>query len=98
MAGRRALPAGPHTMGYEVEWQAHGPIAVQLHARRRQQNSFWRWTHAGRAQMCPTLSRCNAARASAVFQACQRGLRILQSRCTLPGAASACDALCQEHG
>ena len=89
MAGRHGLPAGQQKLKYEVVWQVQGTVTAKPHGGLRQQNSFWRWTHAGRGQTCPALLPGDAASASAVFQACQRGLRILQTHCTPPGAVPA---------
>jgi len=74
---------------YEVVWQVHGTVTAKPYAGLRQQNSFWWWTHAGRAQTCPALLPGDAASASVVFQACQRGLRVLQTHCMPPGAVPA---------
>ena len=79
---------GATTSTYQVSWQAHSDLDVRQAVLHRQQRDFWRRVFAaGQAGGCTVsvLARRTACKASAAFQACQRGLRILQMQGNLSG-------------
>lgn len=83
-------PAALGEAPYEVAWQAHSTLDGTLPATRLQQRDVWQWTPAGQAELHITFQQAGnppASRFLAAFQACQHGLRLLQTQGSPSGAA-----------
>ena len=87
---------GTSTSTYQISWQAHSALDVWQAELRQQQRDVWRPVFAGQAGGCTVsvLARRTASKASAAFQACQRGLRVLQMQGKLSGAYFAVNSTC----
>ena len=81
---------------YQISWQAHSTLDDFRAALHRQLRDILRHVLAGQAGGCTVsvLARRTASKASAAFQACQRGLRILQMQGSLSGAYIAVNSMC----
>lgn len=89
-AAVRGEPAAQGEARYEVVWRAHSTLDGALAATRPQQRDVWQWTPAGQAELRISFRRAGsqpAGRFLAAFQACQRGLRLLQTQGSPSGAA-----------
>lgn len=87
---------GTTTSTYQISWQAHSALDVWQAELHQQQRDVWRRVCAGQAGGCTVsvLARRTASKASAAFQACQRGLRVLQMQGGLSGAYFAVKSTC----
>lgn len=73
---------------YKISWQAHSALDDCQAVGRQELRDIWRQVLAGQAGGCTVsvLARRAVSKASAAFQACQRGLRVLQMQGSLSGA------------
>ena len=76
---------------YQILWQAHSGLDVWQAVLHQQQRDVWRRVFAGQAggSTVSVLACRTASKASAAFQACQRGLRVLHMQGSLSGASYA---------
>ena len=85
------------TVTYEVSWQVICALDACQPVTHQQQRDVWRQAHAGgQAGACTVsvLAWRTASKALAAFQACERGLRFLQTQGGLSGAHSQVIASC----